>query len=60
MEERILDQGGNWLYFTRYLDRDEEELERLKKGPPKGLTKEDIMPTFGRAWVDLKSLQTKG
>jgi len=31
-------------------------MEKLKKGPPKGLTKEDIMPVFGRAWVDMSSL----
>jgi len=60
LEERVLTCGGNWLYFSRYIDRDEEELEKLKKAPPKGLSKEDIQPVFGRAWVDLSSLQTPG
>jgi len=40
-EERVLNSEGTWVYFTRYIDLEEEELGKMNKSkPPKGLTSE--------------------
>jgi len=40
LEERVTNCKGNWVYFTRYLDCDEEEMAKIKKSGVKGLTKD--------------------
>ena len=60
LEERVLNCKGSWLYFTRYLNVDEEEMTKYKKSGIKGVDRSDIEPVHGRAWVDLTSFRNPG
>ena len=60
LEERVIESKGNWLYFTRYINVDEEEMTKIKKSGIKGLERKDLEPVHARAWVDLNTFNIPG
>lgn len=42
LDEKVYDEGGDWLYFCRYPNLTEEEIAKMKKGKPKNLNVNDL------------------
>ncbi|KRX07149.1 hypothetical protein PPERSA_09363 [Pseudocohnilembus persalinus] len=60
LDEKVYDEGGDWLYFCRYPNLTEEEIVKMKKGKPKNLNVNDLQEVKFRAWVDLTEFQVPG
>ena len=51
-EDLINDEGGEFVYFSRLLPKEEEGAK--KKAPVKGA--EELKPMFARGWIDFTPL----
>lgn len=53
LDEKVYDEGGAWLYFSKFANLTEDEMAKTKKSKPKGLNLNDLNTVLFRAWVDL-------
>lgn len=60
LDEKVYDEGGSWIYFSKFPNLNEDELAKTKKSKPKGLNLNDLNPIMFKAWVDLTEFQNPG
>ncbi len=61
LEERVLQNRGDWLLFSRVPNVSEDELNKLKKAKgSKTLNINDLNPQNLRVWIDLTVLSSPG
>jgi len=56
LEERVQEDAGNWLYLLKHLTLTEEELVKVRKTKPKGLSLNDLPSQEFRAWFSYEDL----
>ena len=58
LKERVLKDGGEWIYLFKRPTSSEEELAKMRKSKPKTLANiNDLNPVVMRGWVDLSALK---
>eukprot|EP00825_Cyclidium_porcatum_P045892 TRINITY_DN7095_c0_g1_i7.p1 TRINITY_DN7095_c0_g1~~TRINITY_DN7095_c0_g1_i7.p1 ORF type:complete len:1131 (-),score=244.37 TRINITY_DN7095_c0_g1_i7:273-3665(-) len=60
IEERVFDDKGEWLYFTKGPTSTEEEIAKMKKTKPKNLNLLDLNLVTMRTWVELEEFTNPG
>jgi len=60
LEERVYDEKGEFVYFTKLPMVSEEELVKMKKQKSKNLNPNDLNPVLMRAWFDLSDFEVPG
>lgn len=60
LEERVQDEHGEYIYFSKLPTLNEDELAKLRKAKPKNLNLNDLNGVIARAWVDLSAFRTPG
>jgi hypothetical protein len=55
----VHEAGGCWMYFDKLAPLEEEDPKKKAAAKGKALV-EEIKPAFGKAWINLKSLQNIG
>ena len=56
-EERVIKDGGEWLYLVKEPTLNKEEVEKLKKSKPKGINLGDLQAVYFRGWLDYSQFQ---
>lgn len=56
-EERVMKDGGEWIYLVKEPSLSKEEVDKVKKSKPKGINLGDLQAVFFRGWLDYSSLQ---
>lgn len=60
LEERVYDEKGEYIYFTKLPMISEDELAKLKKAKSKNLNPSDLNNVTMRAWFDLSDFEVPG
>lgn len=60
LEERIFDDKGDWIYFSKGPTSTEEEIAKMRKAKPKNLNLNDLNPVIMRAWVNFEEFSNPG
>ncbi|KAL4497056.1 hypothetical protein ABPG72_002212 [Tetrahymena utriculariae] len=60
LEERVYDEKGEYIYFTKLPTLTEEELVKARKQKNKNLNVNDLNQVQMRAWVDLSDFEVPG
>ena len=54
------EKGGCWLYFDKLPPPEEEDPKKAKAAPKGKAPVEELKPTYGRVWIDMRDLKTVG